>query len=148
MYSTVMLLNNDSVLVKGALSSVEALFVLEKIEPGNYFLQIRNIEFKTYISDRLTLKQNEKLVLDRIILSPAVTQLVEVKATKAPVEVHADKMVFNVSSSVNASGNNGLELIGKSPGVIVDMDNNIILQGKSGVQVFINGRPTQLSGGD
>lgn len=150
MYSTIMLLNNDSVLVKGTLSNEEGLFVLEKVDPGNYFVQVRNIEFRTYFSSRLTIKQNEKLLLERIILEPAVTQLgeVEVKATKALVEVHADKMVFNVSSSVNASGNNGLELIGKSPGVIVDMDNNIILQGKSGVQIFINGRPTRLSGTD
>jgi hypothetical protein len=73
---------------------------------------------------------------------------VEIVGRKALVEVHADKMVFNVASSVNASGNNGLELLSKAPGVVVDMDNNIILQGKSGVQIFIDGRPSRLSGKD
>jgi iron complex outermembrane recepter protein len=150
MYSTIMLLNKDSVLVKGTLSSEEGLFVLEKIAAGDYFVQIRNLEYKTFITNKLSLKTNEKLTLERITLIPALTQLdaVEVTATKALVEVHADKMVFNVSSSINASGNSGLELIGKSPGVIVDMDNNIILQGKSGVLVFVNGRPSRLSGSD
>ena len=64
------------------------------------------------------------------------------------VEVHADKLVYNVSASVNASGNNALELLSKSPGVMVDMDKNIVVQGKSGVQVYINGRPSRISGSD
>lgn len=150
MFSTIMLLNQDSVLVKGTLSSEQGVFVLEKIAEGDYYVQIRNLEYKTFISNKLSLKTNEKLALEPIILIPAVTQLdaVEVSANKALVEVHADKMVFNVSSSINASGNNGLELIGKSPGVIVDLDNNIILQGKSGVLIFVNGRPSRLSGSD
>ncbi|MBK8390407.1 MAG: hypothetical protein IPL23_14490 [Saprospiraceae bacterium] len=55
-----------------------------------------------------------------------------VTAKKAVIEVHADMMVFNVSASPNTAGNNGLELLGKAPGVIIDPDNNIILQVKMG----------------
>ena len=36
----------------------------------------------------------------------------------------------------------------KSPGVTVDKDDNISLSGKNGVQVYIDGRPTPLSGKD
>jgi hypothetical protein len=35
MYSTVILLNEDSVLVKGAFSQQDGSFVIEKIAPGN-----------------------------------------------------------------------------------------------------------------
>ncbi len=149
-YSTVILLNQDSVFMKGTLSQTDGAFVLEKINPGEYFVMVRNVEFENYISEPVTLGANEKFTLDKITLKTRVTGLDEVVVTgsKAMVEVHADKMVFNVSSSVNASGNNGLELIGKAPGVLVDMDNNIILQGKSGVKVYINGRPSRLSGSD
>jgi iron complex outermembrane recepter protein len=150
LYSTVVLLNKDSVLVKGAFSQEDGSYVLENIAPGNYFVQIRNVEFQTHVTPPITIGSNEKKVLDPIVLSPAVNQLGEVvvSAEKALIEIHPDKMVFNVSASANASGNNGLELLSKAPGVIVDMDNNIILQGKSGVQIFINGRPSRLSGRD
>ncbi|MBS4060072.1 MAG: TonB-dependent receptor [Bacteroidetes bacterium] len=150
MYSTVILLNQDSVFMKGAFSQDDGSFVFDNIEQGTYFVLVRNIEFQTYMSQAVTIKKNEKILLDRINLKTSINQLNEVVVTarKAVLEVHADKMVYNVSSSINASGNSGLEMLGKAPGVIVDMDNNIILQGKSGVQVFINGRPSRLSGND
>jgi iron complex outermembrane recepter protein len=150
MYSTVVLLNKDSVLVKGAFSQEDGSFVLENITSGNYFVQIRNIEFQTYISNLINVEPGQVIELEPIYLSPAVNQLGEVVVTadRALIEIHPDKMVYNVSASANASGSNGLELLGKAPGVTVDMDNNINLQGKSGVQIFINGRPSRLSGTD
>jgi hypothetical protein len=150
MYSTVVLLNKDSVLVKGAFSQEDGSYILENISPGNYFVQIRNIEFQTYISNLINVEPGQKIELDPIYLSPAINQLGEVVVTadKALVEIHPDKIVYNVSASANASGSNGLELLGKAPGVTVDMDNNINLQGKSGVQIYINGRPSRLSGTD
>jgi hypothetical protein len=41
-----------------------------------------------------------------------------------------------------------LELLRKSPGVLLDRDDNISLAGKNGVQVYIDGRTTPLSGQD
>ena len=38
-------------------------------------------------------------------------------------------------------GQDALELLRKSPGVLVDKDDNISLSGKNGVQVYIDGRP-------
>lgn len=150
LYSTVILMNSDSVFMKGTLSSAEGFFELEKINPGNYLVMVRNVEFTTWVSDPLTITKGEIIEMDRINLTTNVNELNEVVVTgrKALVEVHPDKLVFNVSQSVNASGSSAMEVLGKAPGVVVDMDNNIILQGKSGVQVYINGRPTRLSGND
>ena len=150
MFSTVMLLNQDSVLIGGTLTKEDGSFIIEKVAPGNYSIQVKNMGFHTYTSKKLVIAKNENLNLDKITLIPSTTQLEEavVTARKAMVEIHADKMVFNVASSVNASGNNGMELIAKAPGVLVDMDKNIILQGKSGVQIYVNGRPSRLSGND
>lgn len=150
MFSTAILLTQDSVIMKGTLTGEDGAFIFDNIDPGKYLVKISNIEFKTYVSKPILIKKNEKIVLDSIVLATNSFKLnaVEIVGRKALVEVHADKMVFNVASSVNASGNNGLELLSKSPGVVVDMDNNIILQGKSGVQIFIDGRPSRLSGKD
>ena len=150
MYSTVMLMNRDTVLVKGAFSQEDGSFVFDRIAPGEYYIQVRNVEFKTYLSDMISVRQNDQYIMDYIVLSPASIDLGEVVVTadKALLEIHPDKMVYNVSGSVNASGSSGLELLRKAPGVTVDMDNNINLQGKSGVLIYINGRPSRLSGSD
>lgn len=73
---------------------------------------------------------------------------VVVSSVKPVIEVKADKTILNVEGSINAVGQDALELLRKSPGVMVDKDDNLSLSGKSGVQVYIDGRPTPLSGTD
>lgn len=149
-YSTVVLMNKDSVFMKGALSGSNGAYLFEDLDAGQYLIMIRNVEFNTYVTSPVVVGQNEAIVLDNILLTVRLNDLEEVviRGEKAMVEVHSDKMVYNVANSVNASGNNGLELLSKSPGVMVDMDKNIIVQGKSGVQIYINGRPSRISGSD
>ena len=45
-------------------------------------------------------------------------------------------------------GNDALELIRRSPSDMVDKDDNISLAGKKGEQVYIDGKPSPLSGSD
>ena len=150
MYATVVLMNKDSVFMKGALSAEDGSYVLDNIAPGRYLVMIRNIGFKNHVSAPVVISKNEIIVLDSIHLVTNINELSQVVVTgkKAMLEVLPDKMVYNVAQSANAAGSTGLELLAKSPGVVVDMDKNIILQGKSGVQIFINGRPTRLGGTD
>lgn len=53
-----------------------------------------------------------------------------------------------MEGTINAVGNDALELLRRSPSVMVDKDDNISLAGKNGVQVFIDGKPSPLSGSD
>lgn len=149
-FSTVVLMDQDSVFMKGALSNSDGSFLFDNLGSGNYHIMIRNVEFNTHISELIEIIGTNHVELEHIQLEPRINDLEEVviKGEKAMVEVHPDKMVVNVSASANAAGNNALELIGKSPGVVVDMNKNIVLQGKSGVQIYINGRPSRISGDD
>lgn len=149
-YSTIVLTNQDTVFMKGTLSGPDGNWVFNQLSAGTYRILVRNVEFNTWVSEPIVLTGADRAQLDAIRLEAKINDLEEVviKGEKAMVEVHSDKMVFNVSASANATGNNALELIGKSPGVVIDMDKNIVLQGKSGVQIYINGRPSRISGTD
>lgn len=149
-YSTVVLMNRDSVFLTGTLTAPDGSYLFDNLGEGRYFILVRNVEFENHFSDPIRLEGNGMADLGVITLKTRVNDLEEVviKGEKAMVEVHPDKMVYNVSASVNATGNNALELLSKSPGVMVDMDKNIIVQGKSGVQIYINGRPSRISGSD
>jgi outer membrane receptor protein involved in Fe transport len=70
---------------------------------------------------------------------------VTVTATKPVFQVLPDRMVFNVAQSITAAGSTAFELLQKSPGVLVDPNDNVSMNGKSGVRVYIDGRPSPLS---
>ena len=61
------------------------------------------------------------------------------------VEVKLDKIVMNVSQSAFSQGSNGLDLLKKAPGVVIDNEGNIKLNGKA-VSIWIDGRPSNVDG--
>lgn len=140
----------DSQLVKGELSSVEGTFSLVNIKPAKYWLTITYVGMETYESEVFELTEGQTLAWPTVTLATASQELktMTVKAARPILEVKADKMVFNVEGSINAVGNDGLELLRKAPSVIVDNNDNISLAGKTGVQVFIDGKRSPLSGED
>jgi iron complex outermembrane recepter protein len=73
---------------------------------------------------------------------------VTISAQKPFIENRVDKTVLNIDSRPTAAGQNALELLAQAPGVVVDGNDNISISGKSGVNIYIDGRPTQLSGAD
>src|SRR5205085_11969013 len=75
-------------------------------------------------------------------------QGVTVTSQKPMIEVKADKTILNVEGTINAVGYDALELLRRSPGVMIDKDDNVSLAGKNGVQVFIDGKPSPLAGAD
>lgn len=149
-YATIMLLNKDSVLVKADYSRDDGSFTFEGLDAGAYKVSLRSIQYQPYISEIIELTEGQSLMLPPIQLNDAVQQLdeVTVTATKPLIEVHPDKTVFNVSSSANSAGTDGLEMLRKAPGVVIDNNDNIMLQGKSGVKIYIDGKPSRLSGED
>jgi iron complex outermembrane recepter protein len=149
-FATVVLLTPDSVIVKGETTNAEGNFLIRNVAPGSYMLEIRNVAYEPKLTGLFEISPAENRVLEPILLYLATTELnqVSISATRPLIEIYPDKTVFNVESSINAAGNDGLELLGKAPGITVDPDNNIIMQGRAGVRVYINGRPTRLSGDD
>ena len=59
--------------------------------------------------------------------------------------MHSDKTVFNVENSINSTGSTAYELLQKAPGVVVDNNDNIMLKGRGGVLVQIDGKDTRFS---
>ncbi|MEO6637623.1 MAG: outer membrane beta-barrel family protein, partial [Ginsengibacter sp.] len=125
-------------------------FKMLAIRPGSYLLSATSIGHAKNYSSKFTVAEGQEFTVSPLMLSQSSTSLtaVTVQAKKPMIEVRADKTVFNVESSINAIGSNAFELLQKSPGVSVDKDDNISMQGKNGVKIYIDGKPTQMGGGD
>lgn len=118
------------------------------IGAGKYLVKASHIGYKPFIVpvDVNTAEVNmAEIVLEKVSGNLAG---VTVTASRPIIEVKADKTILNVEGTINATGNDGLELLRKSPGVMIDKDDNISLAGKNGVQVYVDGKPSPLSGTD
>lgn len=140
----------DSSIVKLSISTAEGKYEFPVAEQGGYFVSATFVGYGSKNTNLINVEGFKDVTVPDIILSKITGNLREVVVTsnKPIVEVKADKTILNVEGSVNAVGQDALELLRKSPGVMVDKDDNISLSGKNGVQVFIDGRPTPLSGAE
>ncbi len=139
----------DSSMIKGGIADENGRFEIAGIPYGKYQIMVSFIGFDNYYSDEFELKES-KYTLPDIQMKVMENKLegVTVTAQRPMLEMKPDKMVFNVSGTINSSGDNGLELLRKSPGVMIDNNENINLLGKSGVRVYIDGKESPLSGDD
>lgn len=143
--SVVLLRVKDSVLVKGMVSNEKGDFRFEKIDDGDYLVQVSATGFDDLFQ---SLKVAGKdIELQRLQLKIATVELKDVKvvAKKPLFEQKADRMVVNVRNSITSAGSTVLEVLERSPGVMVNrMDNTLSIAGKSGVTIMINGKITNM----
>ena len=149
--STISLLKaKDSSVAKLSISNNDGRFSFDGIKAGRYLVSASHVGYKLGYSSAFEYSSSETTNLPALQLSKTASELrgVTVSSKKPIVEVKADRTILNVEGTINATGNDALELLRKSPGVTVDKDDNISLSGKNGVQVYIDGKPTPLSGSD
>jgi iron complex outermembrane receptor protein len=148
--STVSLLSaKDSAVVKLAASNPDGLYSFTDIKAGNYIISISHVGYAPVFSSSFeNTMQETKVPALQLSKLTGEMKAVTVTSKKPMVEVKADKTIVNVEGTINSVGSDALELLRKSPGVTIDKDDNISLAGKNGVQVYIDGRPTPLSGTD
>ena len=142
--------SSDSSLLTGTITDAEGQFNIN-VKYGDYYLKISAVGFETYISKSVVVDSNNPTFdFSSIILKEDVQVMdaVEVTAMRPQVIVEADKMVVSVEGTAMAAGSTAYEVLEKSPGVFVDQDGNIQLNGKAGVQVMIDGRRSYLSATD
>jgi hypothetical protein len=145
-----LLKSKDSSLVKTAVSDKNGTYLFQNLPSGKYILSANLIGFKKIFSVIVDLGGKEKKAVPDFQLVPSSKDLAEVSvSSKKPlVQQLTDRMVINVDASPTNVGANALEVLEKSPGITVDKDGNISLKGKEGVLVYMDGRPSYLSGQD
>src|SRR5690625_2923310 len=148
-FATVTLLKSgDSTLVKGAITDNTGAYHFVNIPSGNYLISVSVIGMSKAYSKVFSLDTgHSKVKVPLITLQPNPQALkgVEVKASKPFIEHKPGQTIVNVENSPVSAGNTVMEVLEKSPGIFVDQDGNISLNGKGGVNVMINGRATHVS---
>ena len=146
-FVTVVLQNADSVFIEGIVTDSAGRFVFENVNPGYYQVAASRVGYSRFLSGGITVPANQKIRLPEIVLEEVSTFLdaVEIRAEKQLFDQRPDRLVINPQSSLTFAGNTVLEVLRKSPGILVNrQDGSISMNGKSGVRVMINDRIMEL----
>jgi hypothetical protein len=149
--ASVSLLNaKDSSVIKLAVTNTTGQYEFKNIKDGRYIANVAFVGYAAAYSPAFEVSGSSDVNVAAVTISKlsADLQNVTVTARKPIIEVKADKTILNVENSINSVGSDALELLRKAPGVLVDKDDNISLSGKNGVQIYIDGKPSPLSGQD
>lgn len=147
-FATVVLQDQQGDLVKATISNKDGSFNLRGVAPGTYQLQITSVGYVDYHKPIEYKGDNLGLGRIELLVNTETLEEVTVTAKKPLVQVLPDKTVFNVQNTINATGSSAFELLRKAPGIIIDNNGNLIVEGKTGVQIYIDGKVSVLQGED
>ena len=118
---------------------------------GNYYIQFTAIGLAKYTTDSFTVSGPEfSKDFGTITMKRETKDLsnIDIVAMRPSIVQLADRMVISVQGTAMAAGNTAYNVLAKSPGIFVDPEGNIQLNGRGGVTIMIDGRLTYLSARD
>ena len=141
-FVTISVLSQDSMLITGTITDDDGKYSIETNAPS-----LRGRDGERFIIQASYIGYHTAFGGPDFVLREETEQLatVEVKAKKPLIERQMDKLVVNVSASPLAAGSNGNDILRRSPGVRIDKDGNITVNGK-GVEIWVDGKPSYLNG--
>ena len=149
-FATVSVLRSpDSVTVRSVLSDEKGAFSLTAIPNGSYILKVSSLGHITWSSKPFVLNAAQRgYDAGTVVLAAASKQLGEVviRSNKPLVQQQPGGLVVNVQNSLMAKGSTVLQVLQRSPGVVLDPQHGgISLNGKSGVMVMLDGKLLRLT---
>ena len=136
----VLLLTQEGDFIKGTVTNDNGFYQFSAIKEGTYQIIASYIE-KTVESPLILLSKDTEI--ETLVLNSA-QQLDEVVVThKKPVLEHmADRHIFNIENTA-LSDNDIWSVLKRTPGVMV-MNNKLLVNGSSNVNIMINGKRVNL----
>ena len=149
-YASVAIIQTSTkAIVSGVTTTDQGTFTLKTPAAGTYLLRLTAIGFTTLDTAPFEVTSSDFSKNFGTLTVPEDTKLlkeVTVQSMRPKVVAHADKMVVSVDGTALAASSTAYEVLAKSPGVFIDQDGNIQLNGKGGIQIMIDGKLTYLSG--
>jgi Txe/YoeB family toxin of Txe-Axe toxin-antitoxin module len=128
-------------MVKNSLSNQDGTFTIAA-PTGRYVLLVSYLNVVAYQSKTINLTEDVDLGIIEIDTDSRNLMEVVIKSviSKPLIQIQGRKLVYNVENSSTSQGTNALEALKKTPGIIVNQDNTVTINGASGALVTVNGR--------
>jgi outer membrane receptor protein involved in Fe transport len=135
----------DSAITKTTISEISGKFQLTGLSAGTFILETSMLGYEPVRQEIQVGQGGGDLAVGIIQLTPSTKTLsaVTVSSHKPFIERRADKLVINLNDQLTG-GSSLLDVMDRLPGVQVNLDNQISLNGRN-VQIYIDGKATPLS---
>jgi outer membrane receptor protein involved in Fe transport len=141
--------SSDNKMVTGVITDSKGRFILEKLQPGEYFIRIQYMGYENKIIPDLKVSaQNADIKLGDINLQPNSSALsgVEITSEKSMITSNLDKKVITVDKNMAIGGGTATDVMENVPSVSVDADGNVSLRGNPNITLLIDGKPSTQAG--
>jgi hypothetical protein len=140
--SVLLLQPRDSSIFAYTVTDTSGLFELKNINSGEFILKITYLSFAPYLKAIVASSDTDKLNMGTIVLKPVTIKLKEVTVTGAKDEVviKKDTLEYNAGSFGTQPNANVEQLLKKLPGLDVERDGNISVQGENVTKIFVDGK--------
>ena len=131
-------------ILNGAAGNETGTFILNGVTPGTYKMQVSALGFE---SQTRKVEMNGNLNLGFIPLSETSLQLkdVDVVAQRIKAKSVPDKTTFFVNRKMHESSNTGTDILKLVPGLQVDLQQNVSLEGSQNVIILVDGKERDRS---
>ncbi len=146
-YATIILYQlPDSSQVIGTTTRKDGRFNITGIKPGDYYLEVSFIGYKTRRIEDINLAAKGRVNLGDIYIRQTAVPVeeVEVTETRPKLTFEIDKKVLNVARMGTPPVGTAVDVLKDAPSVKVDAERNITLRGSTNFIVLVDSRPTLL----
>ena len=132
----------DSTFISGTASDKDGLFKLSELVPGKYFIHITYLGYQSVYKNIEIKALSDRVDLGRLVLYSADTQLKEaVVVGKQPgVMVNNDTLEYSPTAFRTTKNAVIEDLLKKLPGVEIDEEGKILVNGQEITQVMVDGK--------
>lgn len=140
-YATVSLVNaKDSTLINFTRADSNGVFILKQVKKGNFLLSTSYVGFAS-LWQSISVTDEQDLNLGKVILTDlAHSSEVTVNAKRPPVVINGDTLEFNAENFKTPPNAVAEDLLKRMPGITVDGDGTIRVNGQKVNRVFVNGK--------
>ncbi len=148
-YATVSVFNKEkSKLIDGTITNEDGFFEINKLRPGNYYIEVSFIGYEKKIIPDIAIRSYQKMMNLKVIKldhSTKTIQEVIINSDKDTINYLIDKKVIPVSNQLSAEGGTAINVLETAPSVSVDVNGNVSLRGSTAFTVLVDGRPSVRS---
>ncbi len=140
-YATISIVNaKDSTLISFARADSSGHFNLKNLVKGKYLLSASYVGFVA-VWKNIEVKEGQELVMGNIEMTDLVSAgNITVTARRAPVTINGDTVEFNTENFKTPPNAVAEDLLKKLPGVTVDNDGTVRVNGQKINRVLVNGK--------
>jgi hypothetical protein len=134
----------DSVVIAQAWSEQNGAWSVSMPSAGAYLIEVELLGYQTFWTEVKGIETAPLAI--HLQAETKVLTGVTITANTALITKKADRTIVNIDAMLGVEGQSAVEVLERSPGVLVETDGTIKLKGRAGVQIFIDEKPTYLSG--